>query len=128
MVSRQTLVAVVDDDRAVRRALKRVLTASGLAVETFDSGRAFLSAVNGHRPDCILLDVRMPDLTAVDVLRQLRSIGIRIPTVVITGHDDNEAYTQCVAIGVAAYLWKPLDERTLLNAIADAIGDATIAG
>lgn len=115
------LVAVVDDDGAVRNALKRVLAASGLDAETYASGHAFLDSLDDRRPDCILLDVRMPDLTAVDVLRELKRMAVQIPTVIMTGHDDDEAYAQCMAMGVAAYLWKPVDEQTLLAAIAEAV-------
>jgi FixJ family two-component response regulator len=114
-------VAVVDDEVSVRRALGRLLAASNLAVETFVSGQEFLDSLADHRPDCLILDLHMPGLTGLGVQRELACAGIRLPIVIITAYDGPELRAQCLAAGAAEYLLKPLDDQTLLEAIARAV-------
>ncbi len=114
-------VAVVDDEPSVRKALGRLLTASNMDVETFASGQEFLDSLSSRHPDCVVLDLHMPELTGLDVQRGLARASVGVPIVIVTAHDDAERRTRCLAAGAAAYLLKPLDEHTLL----DAIGKAT---
>src|SRR3954468_6199177 len=111
-------VAIVDDEEPVRKALKRLLRASGLEAETYESGQQFLEASAKRRPDCVLLDLHMPGLSGLQVLQALRASKTTLPTVVITAYDELSSREQCLAAGAAAYLRKPLDERLLLNAIS----------
>ena len=111
-------IAVVDDDASVRKALQRVLRSVGLQVETFASGVEFLISIETHRPDCLVLDLHLPRVTGLDVLTRLARDGVRIPTVVITGHDDPGLSEQVLAAGAGAYLAKPLDDQALLFAIS----------
>ena len=118
-------IAVVDDEEPIRKALKRLLRAAGLEAEGYASGQAFLDGAAARRPDCVLLDLHMPNMSGEQVLTQIRRMTGRPPVVVITAHDTPETREQCLAAGAAAYLRKPLDDRLLLNAISAALSKAT---
>jgi FixJ family two-component response regulator len=111
-------VAIVDDEEPVRKALKRLLRASGLEAETYAGGKDFLEASALRRPDCVILDLHMPDMSGIQVLKEMREARRMLPTVVITAYDEPGAREQCLAAGAAEYLRKPLDEKLLLNAIS----------
>ena len=115
-------IAVIDDDEAVRKALKRLLCAANLDADTFASGREFLDSLATGRPDCVVLDVHMPGMNGLDVQQHLTQEGLRMPVVVITGHDEPQTRTLCLSAGAAAYLSKPLDDEALLGAIHRAVG------
>jgi FixJ family two-component response regulator len=115
------LVAVVDDDASVRKAIRRLLVASKLRVETFASGEEFLKSLASHSPDCLVLDLHMPGLSGLDVQRRIAHTGVNLPIVVITAHDEGEARTKCLSAGAAAYLQKPIDDQVLLDAVAAAV-------
>jgi len=117
-------VAIVDDEEPIRKALRRLLRASGLEAEGYASGQAFLDASTEHSPDCVVLDLHMPGMTGLQLLRKLQSVRPKIPIVIITAHDEPETREQCLAAGACAYLRKPLEDRLLLNAISAAVGQA----
>jgi two-component system response regulator FixJ len=110
-------IAVVDDELSVRKALSRLLRVSGLDVETFANGLDFLEFVRARRPDCLVLDVNLPGLSGLEVQNRLAEAGIRMPTVVITGHDGPDLRDRVLTAGAAVYLLKPVDKKTLLNAV-----------
>ena len=114
-------VAIVDDEEPVRKALKRLLRASGLEAEGYASGKDFLDASAQREPDCVVLDLHMPAMSGLQVLRSLQAARRNIPTVIITAHDAPETRDQCIAAGAAAYLCKPLDEHILLGTISAAV-------
>ena len=118
-------VAIVDDEEPVRKALKRLLRASGLEAEGYASGKDFLEASAQREPDCVVLDLHMPAMSGLQVLRSLQAARRNIPTVIITAHDAPETRDQCIAAGAAAYLRKPLDEHVLLGTISAAVTAAT---
>ena len=120
-MSRTLRVAVVDDEATVRKALGRLLSASGLAVETFATGQAFLDSLQLRQPDCLVLDLHMPGLTGFAVQRELARTAVRLPIVIITANDDADWRVQCLAAGAAEYLLKPLDGPALLDAITRAV-------
>ena len=114
-------VAIVDDEEGIRKALSRLLRASGLDAESYANGQEFLSAAAEKRPDCVVLDLHMPGMSGLQVLRKLKATGQLLSVVVITAHDEPETREQCMNAGAAAYLRKPLEDRLLLNAISVAM-------
>ena len=115
-------VAVIDDEESIRKSLRRLLMAADLDAVVYASGQEFLDALRGRQPDCLILDLQMPGLTGLEVQRALTSAGVRVPTIIITAHDEPEARARCLAAGVAAYLCKPLHDEMLLDAIVTVIG------
>ena len=118
------VVAIVDDEDAVRRALERLLRSAGFVPKAFASGAAFLQSLDGARPDCVVLDLHMPNVTGFDVQDRMSQSGIRIPIIVITGHDSAESRERVRALGAAAYLRKPVGAKLLLEAIERALGSS----
>ena len=116
------LLAVVDDDEDVRVALTRLVSSAGFAVETFPSGADFLRSVQDHEPDCVVLDLHMPDMSGFDVQSALAGTHPAVPVVVITGHDTPESRARAVRLGAKVYLCKPVSDNVLLQAIETAIG------
>lgn len=121
MPSRLPLVAVVDDEPDVRRALQRLLRSAGFAVETYATGAAFLDDYAAHAPDCVLLDLHMPGCNGFEVQVGLARIGADVPVVMITGNDAAGARAQALANGATAYLCKPMDASELLAVVSRAV-------
>ena len=122
MVSDVPLLAVVDDDADVRVALTRLVSSAGFAVETFASGAEFLRSLDDHEPDCVVLDLHMPEMSGFDVQGALASSHAAVPVIVITGHDTPESRARAIQLGAKVYLCKPIDDEALLAAIGTAIG------
>ena len=122
-----SLIAVVDDEESVRKALHRLLRSAGFAVETFPSGAEFLLSVKDHEPSCVVLDLHMPQVNGFEVQAALACAGGRVPVVVITGHDSPEAHARVMAQGARGYLRKPVDDLMLLAAINAAIAGTSKA-
>src|SRR5262249_40318899 len=109
-------VAVVDDEEAVRHALGRLLRAAGFEVGAFASGGECMLAGPRRSARCVVLDVRMPDVSGFRVQEALRETGTALPVIVITGDHSIETRARALAQGAHAYLRKPVDESTLLDA------------
>ncbi len=101
----------------MRLALGRLLKTHGYDVEPFESGDDFLRAVESERPDCMLLDLHMPQTTGFDVLESMSSMHVAVPIIVITGHHEPGNAERVRDLGAADYLLKPLDESVLIEAI-----------
>lgn len=114
------VIAVVDDEEPVRKALERLLRSSGYEVETFDSGSAFLQAAEERMPDCLVLDVHMPRMSGFDVQARLAATRADLPIIIITGHDSPEAEMRALRSGAVAYLRKPVSDHALIEAITSA--------
>ena len=121
MTAARPLIAVVDDEESVRRALARMLSASQFDTEVFASGAEFLDALRTRTPDCAILDYQMPGMNARDVQKHLARAQIRLPVIVVTAHDQPALREQCLADGAVAYLAKPLQRERLVGLINDAI-------
>ena len=118
------VVAVVDDDADVLRALQRLLRSEGFDVLAYVSGGEFLESVDETTPDCLVLDLHMPEMTGFDVLDALHALPngkTAPPVVVLTGHDTPIGRARALAGGADAYLCKPTDADVLVRAINDAI-------
>lgn len=111
------MIAVVDDEDSVRKAVLRVLRAAGFCARGFASGAEFLNSWHFDRPDCLVLDLQMPGLSGVEVQKSLVSAGAQFPVVIITAHDTPSLREECIRQGAAAYLCKPLDIGALLHAV-----------
>jgi len=122
MTKSRPVIFVVDDDESVRRALQRLLKSAGFAVETFASAEYFLKRTHHDAPGCLLLDVRMPGLSGLDLQKRLAASGSTMPIIFMTAHDDEEARSEALKSGAVAFLLKPFEERALLDAIRGAIG------
>ena len=121
MVTKAPRIAVVDDDPFVLRGLGRLLRSAGFDVDTYASGAAFLNAGGDVEPDCVLLDLHMPQTSGFEVQAQLVMRGRSAPVIVITGDDNPEARSRALRLGAKGYFGKPVDDKTLLAAIGVAI-------
>jgi FixJ family two-component response regulator len=121
MDKKPPLIAIVDDEESIRRALERLLRSAAMDVETFSSGDAFLAAVATSPVDCVVLDIHMSGVSGFDVQAQMVQSGSSVPIIVMTGHDMPDSRVRALAAGAVAYLLKPVDERVLLDTITAAI-------
>src|SRR2546422_8236546 len=115
------IVFVVDDDPSVRRSTERLLRLAGLKVQTYSSAREFLGAYRPEGPACLVLDVRMPGLSGMDLQRELAQSEIHIPIIFITAHGDIPMSVRAMKAGAAEFLTKPFRGRSLLDAVRASI-------
>ena len=113
-------IYIVDDDACVRRALSRLLAASGYGVVTCESAEALLALPSLARPSCLLVDIRMPGSTGLELQHALRDTA-KPPIVMLSGHADTTIAERAVACGAIAVLLKPVDESLLLSALESAL-------
>jgi FixJ family two-component response regulator len=118
---RDISIFVVDDDESVRVALKRLMRSAGLKVETFASAREFLNNCGTNRIGILVLDVRMPEMSGLELQKQLAASGAEIPVIFISAHEDSRAFELALAAGAVAFLYKPFDDQDLLAAIYRAL-------
>jgi len=114
-------VFVVDDDASVRAALASLIRSAGLKVETFASAREFLARAPAGVPSCLVLDLRLPGLSGLDLQSRMGELNLEIPIVFITGHGDIPTSVRAMKAGAVEFLTKPFLDRDLLDAIAQAI-------
>ena len=111
------VVSIVDDDPSLRRSLRNLLTSVGLRVDTFESAEAFLESGSRERTGCLVLDLRMPGMSGLDLLRHLKTLGSRIPVIVLTAHGDDDARRQSLGAGAVAFFDKPFHSDALIDAL-----------
>ena len=121
MTEMQPIVCIVDDDASVRDALKRLVHSVGLRVELFDSAQEFFKRQRPDVPSCLVLDVRMPGISGLDLQRQLADANVHIPIVFITGHGDIPMSVRAMKAGAIEFLTKPFRDQDLLDAIQVAL-------
>ena len=97
MTRTKPLIAIVDDEEPIRKALRRLLRSAGMDVESFPSGVEFLESLTTEWPDCVVLDLHMPVMNGFEVQAQLADLRVTIPVVIITGHDSDETRAQALA-------------------------------
>jgi FixJ family two-component response regulator len=115
------IVFVVDDDASVRDAVQRLISSVKLRVQTFGSTRDFLTSKRPDAPACLVLDVRLPDASGLELQRDLAEAGVQIPIIFITGHADVPMTVQAMKAGAVEFLTKPFRGQELLDAIQQAI-------
>jgi FixJ family two-component response regulator len=115
------IVFVVDDNPSFRRSTERLIRLAGYKVQAFDSAQEFLAAKRPDGPSCLVLDVRMPGLSGLDLQRELAKAGIAIPIIFITGHGDIPMSVQAMKAGAVEFFTKPFNDRRFLSAIGEAL-------
>lgn len=115
------VVHVIDDDQAARESLEFLLDCAGLAVRSYESAVEFLKAVPSMEHGCIVTDVRMPEMSGVELIGRLKALGVADPVIVITGHADVPLAIQAMKAGVADFLEKPFSDGAILGAIHAAL-------
>jgi two-component system, LuxR family, response regulator FixJ len=121
MPAEASIVHVIDDDEAARDSLAFMLGTAKIDVKTYESATAFLAVVSNVKSGCIITDVRMPDISGIDLLRRLKELAIDVPVIVVTGHGDVPLAVEAMKIGAAEFLEKPFDDEVLLNAVRSAL-------
>jgi len=117
------VVYVVDDDDAVRNAVRLLFRTADLEVETFPSAAAFLAQADLERRCCLLLDIRMPGMTGSDLHDELRGRGVRAPVIFITGHGDIPMAVEAMRKGAYDFIEKPFDDEQLLGQVLNALDE-----
>ena len=115
-------IAVVDDDPSVLKALRRLLRTHAFHPKTFASAQEFLACLACGLPECLIVDLQMPEMSGLELHQHLTNKGIAIPTIIITAHDDSDVRRRCEAAGTSAYLLKPLEDVAFFAAINRARG------
>jgi two-component system, LuxR family, response regulator FixJ len=117
----ERIVHIVDDDEAVRQSLAFLLGSAGLTVRLYDSASAFLAGLSAVKSGCLVTDVRMPDMTGIELLQQLRAKACHLPAIVITGHGDVPLAVEAMKAGAVDFIEKPFDQEALLHAVHTAL-------
>ena len=115
------IIFVVDDDAAMRRSLAYLFDSAGWQVETFESARDFLHRYAGHTPGCLLLDVRMPLMSGLELQQELSRHAISLPVIFLSGHGDLAMAVQTMKAGACDFLEKPCKDQVLLDAVSRAV-------
>jgi FixJ family two-component response regulator len=124
MTKDKPLIAVVDDDLSVCRAVKRLIRSAGMEADTFTSGREFielLEGMPGREVDCVVLDVQMPGMNGLDVQQRLEKREQPIPVIFITAHDDSDVRNRAMAAGAVAFLRKPFNDELFIRTVREAL-------
>ena len=127
MTEADAIVFVVDDDEGMRQSLKNLVGSVGLRVEAFASAQEFLRIKVIDMPGCLVLDVRLPGLSGLDLQKRMADAGIEIPIIFITGHGDIPMTVQAMKAGAVEFLTKPFRDQDLLDAIQQALERDRIA-
>ncbi len=114
-------VHIIDDDEAVRESLTFLLKTAQIDVRSYPSAAAFLEALPGAPPGCVVTDVRMPGMSGIDLLRRMKELANGLPVIVITGHGDVPLAVEAMKIGAADFLEKPFDDEVLLTRVRSAL-------
>ena len=120
------LVHIVDDDEAVRKGLSRLMRSAGIENRAYDSPEDFLAQVQNTEHDCVVLDITMPRMTGLELLRRLNARSIRLPIIAVSARDDDDTRQLARNLGVSLFLRKPVDDQALLDAIAWVVDGGSI--
>jgi two-component system, LuxR family, response regulator FixJ len=121
MPSEKMLVHIIDDDEAMRDSLMFLLRTAKIEAEAFASAPAFLDSLPDDRLSCVITDVRMPEMSGLDLLRRLREMKIEVPVIVVTGHGDVPLAVEAMKFGAIDFLEKPFDDEVLLTSVRSAL-------
>jgi FixJ family two-component response regulator len=121
MKDTKPVVFIVDDDSSVRRSLERLIQSVGLAARSYASAAQFLQSFHGEETGCLVLDVRMPEISGLELQEKMAKAGILLPIIFISGHSTVPMSVRAMKAGALDFLQKPFDEQDLLEAIYRAI-------
>lgn len=121
------LVHIVDDEESIRRSASFMLKTSGYAVETWQSGAAFLKEIRHVPEGCVLLDVRMPEMDGIEVQQALLERGVTMPVIILTGHADVSIAVRAMKAGAVDFLEKPFEKAVLIASIETAFARISAA-
>jgi len=124
----ESIIYVIDDDEAVRHSLEFLLKSAGITTHAFDSAGAFLDFLPQAQSGCVITDVRMPEMTGIELLRRLRASNADLPVIVITGHGDISLAVEAMKAGAVDFLEKPFNDDQLLAAVRTALASEAGAG
>jgi two-component system, LuxR family, response regulator FixJ len=117
----ESIIYVVDDDEAVRQSLEFLLQTAGMKAKAFESAKAFLETLGEVTSGCLITDVRMPEITGIDLLKRVQDMKPDLPVIVITGHGDIALAVEAMKIGAVDFLEKPFDDERLIAAVRAAL-------
>jgi two-component system response regulator FixJ len=117
----QPVVHIIDDDEGLRESLAFLLRSAAFEVKSFESAKAFLDVLPDAAPGCVITDVRMPDMSGIELLRRLKELKIGVPVIVITGHGDVALAVEAMKIGAADFFEKPFDDDLLVASVRAAL-------
>ena len=120
-------VFIIDDDRSMRQAIHDLVESVGMRAESFSTGEEFLGTRNAGRPSCLVLDVRLPQMSGLDFQRRLAEAGMQIPIIFVTAHGDIPMSVRALKSGAMEFLTKPFRDQDLLDAIQQALERDRIA-
>src|SRR5260370_14070889 len=123
----ESIVFIIDDDPLYRSSSERLVRSVGFSVQSFESARDVVSSRRHNVPWCLILDVRLPGLSGLDLQRELAEAGLHIPIIFVTGHGDIPMSVQAMKAGAVEFLTKPFRDQALLDAIRQAIGRDRLA-
>ena len=126
-MTREPTVFVVDDDEAVRRFLGGLIASVGLRVEAYASAREFLDAFEPGAPGCLLLDIRMPGMSGLELQKELAEREVRLPVIILTGHGDVQVAVHAMKAGAVDFIEKPFNNELLLDRIQKAVAESVEA-
>jgi two-component system response regulator FixJ len=121
MTQNEAVVHVIDDDDAIRESLAFLLESAELDVRTYESANAFLEALPHDVHGCVVTDIRMPGVSGIELLRHLRTMGVALPVIVITGHADVALAVEAMKSGAIDFIEKPFDDDSFLSTIRSAL-------
>jgi len=117
----EIVIHIIDDDEAVRESLAFLFDTAGIKTSIYESPLPFLAALPVKTPTCVITDIRMPEMTGVDLLRRLRDLGEALPVIVITGHGDVSLAVEAMKLGAVDFIEKPFDSEALLASVRTAM-------
>jgi len=120
-MSDSVVVHIVDDDEAVRQSLAFLLSSAGHAVRLYDSAKSFLNGISGVKGGCLITDIRMPEMSGIELLRAMQAEACGLPAIVITGHGDVPLAIEAMKAGAVDFIEKPFDDAAILNAVKAAL-------
>lgn len=127
MADKRTIL-VVDDDEDVRESLCALLESAGFAAKQFDSATRFLAEYASGSGDCLIVDVRMPDMDGLQLQEELRKRGLSLPVIIVTGHGDVPLAVRAMKAGALDFIEKPFDDNVLLASVRRGIAEASAEG